>query len=605
MDFDTIFGSTLAAWMAPLLPSQKAFWLYLLGAFVISGATWLFFSRREESARPDGIEKGFLGFLFDPAVWWHRSAQQDYLYFMLNALIYYGIVAQLLVSGHVFIGAFGHFLDAAFGARETPVFAPSAATAAAYTLAVVLTIDLAVWTTHYLQHRIALLWQFHQVHHSAEVLTPATVYRMHPVDLFFTGIVTTGLIGLAIAGFTYLTQSKPSEITVMNVNILIFAFYLVGYNLRHSHVWLAYPQWLSHILISPAQHQIHHSVERRHWDRNMGLVFAVWDWAFGTLYVPKGYEKLRYGINSDAPNPFASVTEIYVKPFRMAWALIRPRMPRRGTLLALAAIGAAAILIQGPGFSGGRTLPSLHMEDLTWTEVALALETGHDTVIVPTGGTEQNGPHAILGKHNYIVREAAGRIAERLGHTLVAPVIAYVPEGNSGEAPTGHMRWSGTLSLPEPVFEAVLEHAARSLATHGFTRILFVGDSRENQAPQARVAEALSRAWQDRGIQVIHVGDYYEANGQVEDLLAQGFSMAEIGQHAALRDTSELIAVHPAGVRTDIVAPPRGADAGFDGDPAAASPEIGERLIELKVEAALRQIRGPTGVCRAARGACG
>lgn len=596
MFMDTALGSTLAAWMAPLLPSQKAFYIYLLCAFVIAGGSWLYFSHREESARPHGVEKGFLAWVFDPRIWFHRSAKQDYLYFFLNALIYYGIVAQLLVSGHIFFNVFGNGLEWAFGHQDSPIFAPSPLTAAAYTLAVVLAIDLAVWTTHYLQHKIAVLWQFHQVHHSAEVLTPATVYRMHPVDLFFTGIVTTALIGLALAGFTYLTQAQPAEITVMNVNVLIFTFYLVGYNLRHSHIWLGYPQWLSHILISPAMHQVHHSVDRKHWDKNMGLIFAVWDWAFGTLYVPKGYEKLQFGISREEPNPFGSVLEFYVKPFRMAWVELargRPGLARRFGIVALIgalAFGVVMVRNSGDVAAAGRALPSLHLEDLTWTEVDRALTDGFDTVIIPTGGTEQNGPHVILGKHNYIVRETAGRIAQRLGGALVAPVIAHVPEGETGDTPTGHMRWAGTVSLPDDVFADVLEHTARSMATHGFKRIIFIGDSHGNQAPQQVVAAALSAEWRDRGIRVLHVGAYYAENGQQAALEAQGYDAPRIGEHAGIRDTSELLAVHPDGVRANPVLPPPGADPGYNGTPSEATRQIGERMLDLKVEAALADI---------------
>jgi creatinine amidohydrolase/Fe(II)-dependent formamide hydrolase-like protein len=180
---------------------------------------------------------------------------------------------------------------------------------------------------------------------------------------------------------------------------------------------------------------------------------------------------------------------------------------------------------------------------------------------------------------------------ERLGGTLVAPVVAYVPEGATGETPTDHMRWPGTLSVPEEVFAAVLEHTARSLATHGFTRILFVGDSLLNQLPQAEVAARLSEEWRGRGLTVLHVGDYYAANGQVEALMSDGFGEAEIGNHAGLRDTSELMAVSPAAVRADPVAPPTGAAGGFDGRPDMATPELGHRLLELKIDAALRQIR--------------
>lgn len=597
MFIDTALGSTLAAWMAPLLPSQKGFYLYLLCAFGIASCSWLYFSHREESARPDGVEKGLLAWIFDPRIWFHRSAKQDYMYFVLNALIYYGIVAQLLVSGHIFFNAFGAGLDWAFGLRDSAVFAPSAVTAALYTLAVVLAIDLAVWTTHYLQHKITVLWQFHQVHHSAEVLTPATVYRMHPVDLFFTGIVTTALIGMALAGFTYLTQAQPAEITVMNVNILIFTFYLIGYNLRHSHIWVGYPRWLSHILISPAMHQVHHSIDRKHWDRNMGLIFAVWDWAFGTLYVPKGYEKLEFGISREEPNPFNSVLEFYLKPFRMAWRELggtSPGLPRRLALVGLIGaitFGVVTLRNSGDVSAADRALPSLHLQDLTWTEVDRALADGYDTVIIPTGGTEQNGPHVILGKHNYVVRETAERIAQRLGGTLVAPVLAHVPEGETGDNPTGHMRWAGTISLPQDVFASVLEHTARSMATHGFTRIILIGDSGGNQAAQEQVAQRLSDAWSGRGVKILHIADYYSRNGQQAALEAEGYDFDTIGEHAGIRDTSELLAVHPDGVRARPVMPAPGADLGYNGAPAKATAEIGERMLNLKVDAALAQIR--------------
>ena len=168
----------------------------------------------------------------------------------------------------------------------------------------------------------------------------------------------------------------------MNVNAGIFAFYLIGYNLRHSQIWLSYPRWLSYILISPAQHQIHHSIDKKHWDRNMGLIFAFWDWVFGTLYVPKGYEKLEYGISRDEPNPFNSVVEIYLKPFRMAYDLMRPAAPRRLALIGLIAVGTlGAVLFNTPGHSANRALPSLHLEELTWTEVAAALDAGMTTVM--------------------------------------------------------------------------------------------------------------------------------------------------------------------------------------------------------------------------------
>lgn len=124
---------------------------------------------------------------------------------------------------------------------------------------------------------------------------------------------------------------------------------------------------------------------------------------------------------------------------------------------------------------------SVFLEDLTWMEVRDAIAAGKTTVIIPTGGTEQNGPHMALGKHNYLVKYKAGEIARRLGNALVAPVVAYVPEGDINP-PTGHMRFAGTITLPQEVFSKVLEYAARSFKQHGFLDIALVGDSGGNQA---------------------------------------------------------------------------------------------------------------------------
>jgi creatinine amidohydrolase/Fe(II)-dependent formamide hydrolase-like protein len=237
---------------------------------------------------------------------------------------------------------------------------------------------------------------------------------------------------------------------------------------------------------------------------------------------------------------------------------------------------------------------SVTIEDLTWPEIKARMEAGATTIIVPTGGTEQNGPHMVLGKHNVIIRYTAGEIARRLGKTLVAPVLAYVPEG-SWDPPQGHMRFPGSISLPDPIYEAVLESTVRSFAAEGFKAILFLGDSGPNQRPQAAVAKKLDAELKAKGIRVVQVGDYYAHNGQEEWLKSQGYTEVEIGVHAALIDTAQLMAIDPEGVRTALLASSAGnADGsknGVIGDPAKATPAIGKKLLELKIEAALRQIR--------------
>jgi creatinine amidohydrolase/Fe(II)-dependent formamide hydrolase-like protein len=238
-----------------------------------------------------------------------------------------------------------------------------------------------------------------------------------------------------------------------------------------------------------------------------------------------------------------------------------------------------------------QSAPSVELEQLTSPEVAALQEQGWTTVIIPTGGTEQNGPQLTLGKHNVIVRYTTAEIAKRLGHTLVAPVLAYVPEGNI-DPPEGHMRSPGTISLPESLFGEVLEAAARSFIATGFKTVLLIGDSGGNQSAQEAVAAKLTAAFAGQDVHVFAITDYYAANGQIDWLLAAGAAEADIGPHAGIRETSELLAIDPASVRRDLLTPETDWVAGgASGRPDLANADWGRALLELKIAAALRQIR--------------
>jgi creatinine amidohydrolase len=235
---------------------------------------------------------------------------------------------------------------------------------------------------------------------------------------------------------------------------------------------------------------------------------------------------------------------------------------------------------------------TIEIADMTWVEVKTALDHGYTTVIVPAGGIEQNGPHMIVGKHDYIVRSNAEAIANELGHTLVAPVISYVPEG-SYDPPSGHMRFPGTIGVPEATYAEVIEGIARSLKAGGFKVICFIGDHGGSQQPQAEVAKRLNAEWAGQGVQVIHVDAYYADDAQVALLLAQGESRAAIGDHASIIDTSELMAVHPKGVdlarwHNQLLTL---RETGVRGDPTNSSAERGRQLLAIKIRAAVEEIR--------------
>lgn len=233
---------------------------------------------------------------------------------------------------------------------------------------------------------------------------------------------------------------------------------------------------------------------------------------------------------------------------------------------------------------------TLEMTDMTWPEVRGAVERGVTTAIVPSGGIEQNGPHMVLGKHDYIVRTAANRIAAALGNALVAPVISYVPEGDY-TPPTGNMLYPGTIGLPEPVFAGVLEGIARSLKNTGFKTIAFIGDHGGNQAAQALVANKLNHEWAGQ-VKVINVTDYYIDEAQIKFLRGRGETDATIGSHAGLIDTAELMSVHPESVDlSKFKSYARKEAPGHSGEPTRATPDLGKALLDIRVNAAIKQIK--------------
>ncbi len=259
-------------------------------------------------------------------------------------------------------------------------------------------------------------------------------------------------------------------------------------------------------------------------------------------------------------------------------------------LLILPVAASAQVVATPPDASTGPD--TVFVEELTWTEVGARVRDGVRSVIVATGGTEQNGPHMVLGKHNFIIRATAERIARELGDTLVAPVVAYVPEGGVSP-PTGHMRYPGAITLPEEHFMALLEYAARGFALHGFENIIFIGDSGGNQRGMAQVAEKLNGEWESGGerARVLYVPEYYRGNGFREWLLDQGIEEDAIGRHAGVTDTSQLWYVAPEQIRPDARRPGGGFEgSGVSGDPTQASRELGEKGIELKVETTVRRV---------------
>ncbi|MEO8525882.1 MAG: creatininase family protein [Caldimonas sp.] len=235
---------------------------------------------------------------------------------------------------------------------------------------------------------------------------------------------------------------------------------------------------------------------------------------------------------------------------------------------------------------------SVFMEDMTWTDVRDAIAAGRTTVIVPVGGTEQSGPHMALGKHNVRAHVLAGRIAAQLGNALVAPVVAYVPEGPV-DATTGHMKYPGTISVPSDAFRAVLEGAARSLRRAGFRDIVLIGDHGGYQSELAAVAAKLDREWAAKPARAHFIAEYYRAGVEpyARALREHGLTDTQIGLHAGAADTSLMLAVDPHFVRADRLGAAPVAGDGVSGDARPSAAALGQLGVDLIVARSVNAIR--------------
>jgi len=247
------------------------------------------------------------------------------------------------------------------------------------------------------------------------------------------------------------------------------------------------------------------------------------------------------------------------------------------------------------GAANAQPSDSVYLEDLTSPELRARIAAGSHTVLIPIGGTEQNGPHMAIGKHNLRVKYLAGQIARKLGNTIVAPVLAYVPEGSIAP-PVAHMRFSGTISVSDATFQAILESTASSFRQHGFREIFFLGDHGGYQKAERAAADRINHDWRsDPRARVYALSAYYDASQgpYIQYLRGKGYSDAEIGLHAGLADTSMMLAIEPSMVRQDLLAQSAqtGPADGVYGDPRRSSAELGRAGLQLIIDQSVRAIQ--------------
>ena len=304
-------------WAANFLdPGKRLFLGYLLSALVL-GLCWLVFLKR----MPVKIAWKTL---FNKNVWLSHSARADYITFTLNALILRFISNRLLGQSAVAVLVFALLHDVFDGRALLAQEIPQWVIATAFTSFLFIFDDFARYLVHRLMHRLPVLWAFHKFHHSATSLNPLTVLRTHPLESVIFTLRGALVQGVSVAIFVYFFGEKVSLLMVLGANAFKFMFNLLGANLRHSEIPIRYWRWLEKVLISPAQHQIHHSIDKQHHDKNFGVTFAFWDVIFNSHCHSSKNQKLRYGLSdsSETIQHPHSLKNLYWGPFKETYDIV-------------------------------------------------------------------------------------------------------------------------------------------------------------------------------------------------------------------------------------------------------------------------------------------
>jgi len=318
---------TLGGILVPFFNPHNLNWIFVLSAILIASVLYT----RSEAGRQQLSLRGLFRFLAPREVFLHPSAILDYKFYVVNSLLlsqlrlgaFVGGVAGLLAVAQVTESLLTTVLDI-----SPEQGAPQWQAQFAFTVAMTVVMDFSKWLTHYLQHRIRVLWEFHKVHHSAAVLTPISNYRIHPVDFMLEKLVSAILVGVVAGCFSAFYTEDLTIMTILNISAITF-FYFLQSNLRHSHIRLHFSGSLSRIFSSPAMHQVHHSCEARHIDKNFALMLSLWDQLAGTNYIPERDEEYRLGLTAGEDREFNSLYTLYVKPFQNVLARFK-RVPEPG-----------------------------------------------------------------------------------------------------------------------------------------------------------------------------------------------------------------------------------------------------------------------------------
>jgi sterol desaturase/sphingolipid hydroxylase (fatty acid hydroxylase superfamily) len=317
MSEERIVPGPVAMWAAlqstvlePFRPASAYGAPALGGALVVCA---LYYAGRRRARGRRSSVRGFVRSIFPGRILLHPSSLVDMRLWALNGVAFASAYSMLGFGLFFWRDVIAAALTRGFGPHAPTPWPPWTVLALA-TVLQVLAYELAYWFAHYCFHKVPALWEFHKVHHSAEVMTALTELRQHPVEI----IAFMNLIGLStgivFGAMTYAFGPGVRPFTLLNGNILTMAFLVTYGHLRHSHMWIPFTGVTGRILQSPAHHQLHHSTNPIHFDKNLGFALALWDWAFGTLAIPaKTREPIVFGVSDEAA-PFRSALAALIGP---------------------------------------------------------------------------------------------------------------------------------------------------------------------------------------------------------------------------------------------------------------------------------------------------
>lgn len=231
---------------------------------------------------------------FRKKYWWNRSTKIDYQIYFLNGLFKVFIFIPWLDFSYFFSKKTVQTLQ--FFLRDISALDTNYFNLFSFTVFAFVIDDFLRFLHHWCMHKIPWLWRFHKTHHSAKILTPITLYRAHPVEVLISTIRNALSAGLSVGFFVYFFSAQVSYFQILSVNLFAFTFNFLGSNLRHSHIPISFGI-LENIFISPKQHQIHHSQNSEHYDKNFGVSLSLWDRLMGSLVYSKDVrQKIHFGV---------------------------------------------------------------------------------------------------------------------------------------------------------------------------------------------------------------------------------------------------------------------------------------------------------------------